>query len=82
MMIVSMTWILTINKMKKNSSGNVELYDWQISNLISAMRNNIEMLEDHGVGSPSIQLIIKFIKDDMETFKKHCGIETIKEPII
>lgn len=63
--------------MKKNSSGNVELYDWQISNLISGMKTNVELLEKHG--SPLTQHIIKFINVDMDTFKKHCGIETIKE---
>jgi hypothetical protein len=66
--------------MKLNENGNVELYDWQVRNLVSGMKNNIELLEK--LRDPLAGLIVSFIKDDMDTFKKHCGIETIKKPII
>lgn len=60
--------------MKTNANGNVELYDWQVSNLISSMDFNIKMLEKHTELHPTIRHIVGYAKQDLNTFKKACGI--------
>lgn len=60
--------------MKTNDIGKVELFEFEITNLVTSMDTNIEMLMKHVDAYPIIKHIVGYVKYDMDTFKKHCGL--------
>lgn len=68
--------------MKTNDIGKVELYPFEITNLTTSMDTNINMLEREAENYPLISHLIKFIRDDMNTFKRHCGLPVNSNNVI
>lgn len=62
--------------MKLNQNGNVELYDFQVTNYISRAEYTIELLKK--VDNSVVNTIANYIEIDLNMLKMACGIE-IKE---